>query len=72
MDGNDEKVQSAVNGLLKAAETSPQKAADVLAKLAAKDPDKYAKVSSTAKSRGWSGFMRDGALHVLSLGVLQA
>ncbi|WIA34098.1 hypothetical protein OEZ86_012473 [Tetradesmus obliquus] len=43
MDGNDEKVQSAVNGLLKAAETSPQKAADVLAKLAAKDPDKYAK-----------------------------
>lgn len=48
MDGDEDDVSTAVNSLLKAGEASPQKAADVLAKVASKDPAKFAKVKFTA------------------------
>ncbi|WIA34100.1 hypothetical protein OEZ86_012475 [Tetradesmus obliquus] len=46
MDGDEDDVSTAVNSLLKAGEASPQKAADVLAKVASKDSAKFAKLVS--------------------------
>lgn len=44
MDGDSDKVQRTVNSILQAAQTSPQKVADVLAKVAKLDPAKFAKL----------------------------